>query len=234
MSVLAFDTCFAAASVAVRWQRARGEWLIREAYEEGEAAGAERLAAMIAEAMEGAGLSFRQIDRIAVTVGPGTFTGVRTGIATARALALANDTETVALPSLTVMAHRAELLLGGKRGGKRMAVIVDARRGGFYVQIFGESAGDPVGVPELLTADSALDRLGGGPVLVVGSGGPRLADAARGRGLELDVQLDKLLPHARALVLLAPNLAPVAPLRPLYLRTPDVRPQADKTLPRVP
>ncbi|MFM2423228.1 MAG: hypothetical protein RL291_1758, partial [Pseudomonadota bacterium] len=98
MNVLAFDTCFGATSVAVRWRSTAGEWLLREAYESrqvatGGLAGppgqAERLLPMIDEVMAAAGLGFEDIGRIAVTLGPGTFTGVRVGIAAARGLALA-------------------------------------------------------------------------------------------------------------------------------------------------
>ena len=92
----------------------RGEWLLREAYEPRATGHAERLFPMIAEVMDGAGLAFSAIDRIAVTLGPGTFTGVRVGIAAARALALATGKPVVAMTSLAVMAHRAE---DAARGG---------------------------------------------------------------------------------------------------------------------
>ena len=114
MNVLAFDTCFGAVSAAVRWRSGRGEWLLREAYEARSAGHAERLFPMIAEVMEGAGLAFSAIDRIAVTLGPGGFTGVRVGIAAARALALATGKPVVATTSLAVMAHRAEEMLAGR------------------------------------------------------------------------------------------------------------------------
>src|SRR4029453_7346759 len=90
MTVLAFDTCLGAVSVAARWQSARGQWLSWDRFEAREAAHAERLMPMIAEVMQEAGLAFRDLERIAVTVGPGTFTGVRGGVAAARGLGLAS------------------------------------------------------------------------------------------------------------------------------------------------
>lgn len=71
MNVLAFDTCFGAASAAVRWKGDGGEWLLREVYEEMATGQAERLMPMIAEVMKEADLTFSDLDRIAVTCGPG-------------------------------------------------------------------------------------------------------------------------------------------------------------------
>ncbi|NJO33683.1 MAG: tRNA (adenosine(37)-N6)-threonylcarbamoyltransferase complex dimerization subunit type 1 TsaB [Rhodospirillales bacterium] len=131
MNVLAFDTCLGAVSAAVRWRSAQGEWLLHEAYEECSTGHAERLFPMIAAVMDGAGLALSAIDRIAVTLGPGTFTGVRVGVAAARAFALTPGRTVVGATSLVVMAHRANLLIGPERAGRPLAVAVDARRGGF-------------------------------------------------------------------------------------------------------
>src|SRR5512145_626858 len=131
MNVLAFDTCFGAVSVAVRGQCASGEWRLREVYEERATGHAERLFPMMAEVMDGAGLAFSALDRIAVTLGPGTFTGVRVGISAARALALALGKPVVGITSLAAMAYRAEetpiapgaeTLLGERLGDRPLAV----------------------------------------------------------------------------------------------------------------
>lgn len=232
MAVLGFDTCFGACSVALRWQSDRGEWLLREEYVEGEAAGAERLVPMIGELMEAAAMPFSRLRRVAVTLGPGTFTGVRTGVAVARALALANGLEAVGLSSLAVIAHRADMLLGARREGRRMAVAADARRGAVYLQVFGDNAGDALSAPELVSPDEALVRLAGMPTIVVGTGAPMIAAAARSGSHDLNVALERLLPHARPLVMLAPLLTPAHSLRPLYVRAPDARLQAHNVLTR--
>src|SRR5207248_9772702 len=70
MNILAFDTCLGAVSVAVRWQGAGGDWLMRHAHEARERGHAERLIPMMTEVMEHAGLAFSDLHRIAVTVGP--------------------------------------------------------------------------------------------------------------------------------------------------------------------
>ena len=170
MNILALDTCFGAVSVAVRWRSGRGEWLLREAYEALAAGHAERIVALIGETMAAAGLDYAQIDRIAVTLGPGGFTGLRAGIAAARALALALHKPVVGLSSLAVMSERANLLLGNARGGRPIVVAVDARRQSFFSQSFASGALDALDEPMLLDAAGTIARWPTGPVLVVGSG----------------------------------------------------------------
>ena len=222
MNVLAFDTCLGACSVAVRKVSARGEVLLREEYEERTTGHAEALMPMMQRVMEGAGLAFPAIDRIAVTEGPGSFTGVRIGVSTARGLAVALGRPIVAITSLMAMALRADHLLGGKRGARVLAVCVDARKGQLYVQLFGENGGDALCAPLLVTPQELLAHLAGRPFLAVGSGAAALmAASATGAG---DIALPALEPHARTLALLAPGL-PVRPkLSPLYMRPPDAKP----------
>lgn len=226
MATLAFDTCFGAVSVAVRWKSARGEWLLREAYEELQIGHAERLMPMIEEVMAGAGKTFRDLERIAVTSGPGGFTGLRVGVAAARGFALATGVPLVAMTSLAVMAHRADLLLGAKRAGRPLVVAVDARRGAVYLQTFGENAGHELSAPRCVPVAEAATELKDQPAVCVGSGAPLVA----GPGCE--VQFTALQPHARVLALLSPVLTPVHPLRPVYLRAADAKPPQGQALPR--
>jgi tRNA threonylcarbamoyladenosine biosynthesis protein TsaB len=87
MNILAFDTCFDACSVCVAQTGADRAVEFSGALERFETGHAERLIPMVEEVMSRAGLTFSHIDRLAVTVGPGTFTGTRIGVAAARALA---------------------------------------------------------------------------------------------------------------------------------------------------
>jgi tRNA threonylcarbamoyladenosine biosynthesis protein TsaB len=231
MNVLAFDTCLGSVSVAVRWRSAGGEWLTRHAHETRERGHAERLMPMMAAVMQEAELAFSDIDRIAVTVGPGSFTGVRVGVAAARGLALASGIAAVGATSLAVMADQADEQLGEARGGRPLAVAIDARRGSVYLQIFTD-AGDAVAPPLLLAADDAANSIGQRPVIIVGSGAELVAGAVQAAGGQAEAALALLQPDARSLILLAADLAPAHPLRPLYLRLPDVKPQADRFLPR--
>jgi len=223
MNVLALDTCLGAVSAAVRWRGPDG-WLLRDAYEWVSRWHAERLMPMIAGVMEGAGLEFPALDRIAVTVGPGGFSAVRVGISAARALALATGKPVVATTSLAVMAHRAEAMLEEPLGARQIMVAFHAGRGEHYVQSFTAGA-TATGAPLLLTTEEAARNVGQHGTVVVGNGALVVADLVRKAGGDAEPRFPDLQPHARNLAVMAAGLTPVAPLRPLYLRPPDARPQ---------
>src|SRR5215510_1772774 len=166
MKILAFDSSLGALSAAVRWRSADGVWMLREAHEVRERGHAERLMPVILKLMGEAGLAFCKVDRIAVTIGPGTFTGVRVGVAAARALALATGAPTVAASSLAVMAHRCGAELASTRGGRALAVALDARRGSVYLQLFPRGH-DAAGPPQLVTAPAAARLIGRQPAILV-------------------------------------------------------------------
>jgi tRNA threonylcarbamoyl adenosine modification protein YeaZ len=191
---------------------------------------AERLMPMIGEAMERARLGFDAIDRIAVTVGHGTFTGTRIGVAAARGLALASRAETVGVSSLAVMAEVAARELKVEA----LAVAVDARRGEVYAQLFGAGGGlDAKSPPQLLSIDEAAQLGGRDPIVIVGSGAASVAAAATLHGRDAVALLPDLLPDAVALAHLAAALETSdVPLVPFYLRPPDAKPQAGKAVAR--
>ena len=233
MNILAFDTCLGAVSAAVRRRGAQGDQVAAHAREIRERGHAERLMPMIAEVMATAGLGFADLDRIAVTVGPGTFTGVRVGVSAARGLALASGAEVVTASSLAVMARQAADELGTRFGDRTLAVAVDARRGSIYLQLFAD-LDQPAGPAQLLDAADAARQLASRPLLIVGSGAGLLADGLAGVGVRAEVRFADLEPDARALARLAVDLAPVVSVEPLYLRAPDVKPQRDRVLERAP
>jgi tRNA threonylcarbamoyl adenosine modification protein YeaZ len=232
MNVLAFDSCLGAVSVAVRWRDADGQSLMRHAREVRDRGHAERLMPMIAEVMQEAGLPFADIGRIAVTVGPGTFTGVRGGVAAARGLALASGVTAVGVTSLAVMAHRAKEQLGPALGERLLAVAIDARRDFIYLQLYEGPENAEVTPPLLLGGGEAAYSFAGRSAIIVGSGAELVARAVGAAGGQAEAMLVDLQPDARALAAIAANLVPDPPLRPLYLRPPDVKPQADRSLPR--
>jgi tRNA threonylcarbamoyladenosine biosynthesis protein TsaB len=229
MNVLALDTCLGAVSVAVRGQGAGGELLERGAFELRERGQAERLMPMMAEVMEEAGLAFSDLDRIVVTVGPGSFTGVRVGVAAGRGLALASGLPLVGATSLAVMARQAFELIGAARGERLLAVAADARRDMVYLQLFA-APGDETGLPVLLTHEDAAGVIGPRSAVVVGSGADAVARAVAAAGGKAEAAFTGLQPDARVLAVMAPDLSPVRPLQPLYLRPPDAKPPADGSL----
>ncbi len=220
MAILAFDTCLGAVSVALRYPAANGDWLIREAYEPRLTGHAERLMPMIAEVMAAAGRTFADIERFAVTIGPGTFTGVRVGVAAARAFALSAGRPVVGISSLEVIAARARTLLGHSTASRALLVAIDARRGALYCALHGDGAGD--GAPALLTAEAAAALAREHDALVIGSGASLVAEAA---GTDIETALPTIEPHARFLAQLAADRPPSGTVSPLYLRAPDVKPQ---------
>jgi tRNA threonylcarbamoyladenosine biosynthesis protein TsaB len=161
---------------------------------------------------------FEAIDRVAVTVGPGSYTGLRVGLSAARAIGLTTGKPVVGVGTLSALL--APLLAETVEG--TIAAAIDARHGAVYVQAMG--AGDGL-APAHLPVEEAAERLGPGPVVLTGSGAPHLAAALAERGVD-----------ARVAGVAGPDIAAVASLglvadpaqalaRPLYLRGPDARPQ---------
>jgi tRNA threonylcarbamoyladenosine biosynthesis protein TsaB len=243
MNILAFDTTFEACSVCVARGRAGGFEVLASALEHFETGHAERLVPMIDEVMARAGVTFGELDRIAVTVGPGTFTGTRIGIAAARGLALATGIATAGVSSLAVMAGVvADALAACEAGADQLdaslaeaelAIAVDARRGEVYVQLFDIKGHEPKSPPRLLPIKDAALLSGKVPLLIAGSGAAAVAAAAARNGRVAVACLPRLLPDAKALARIAAGLAVTdAALQPLYLRVPDAKPQDGKSIAR--
>src|SRR3569832_1569253 len=112
---------------------------------------AERLAPMVEEVMMAAKLPFAALDRLAVTTGPGTFTGQRVGLAFARGLRVALQKPLIGITTLSAIAAQAM----AETGCKTAAAIHDARRGEVYLEIAGEHASPP----DVLAFNDALHRL---------------------------------------------------------------------------
>ena len=178
----------------------------------------ERLAPLVAEVMSEAGVAFGQLERVAVTVGPGSFTGLRVGLAFAKGLGAA-----LAIPvvGVGVLEALAQPLAG------TVFAILDARRDQVYLQAFADGAA--ISAPDALPLGTAAARLaelaGSGPVTLVGSGAALLAQALPGAVL---VAADHADPVAVAAI--ARGRPPVPP-RPLYLRAPDAKLPGGRDLP---
>jgi tRNA threonylcarbamoyladenosine biosynthesis protein TsaB len=237
MNVLAFDTCFGACSAAVRFSAASkkndaGEdFSISFQYEEMATGHAERLMPMIDEVLRDAGCTFGDLDTIAVTEGPGSFTGLRVGVAAARSFALAAGLPIRATSSLHVMAHREARQIQGMPGDTALAICVDARNNQVYAQLF-SAALDVLTSPMIMSPPQVAALVAPSPLLVLGSGAQLVAEAAHGIGRKVEARAPELLPDARDLATMAPVLPVRKPLIPVYLRAPDAKPQTGKSLPR--
>jgi tRNA threonylcarbamoyladenosine biosynthesis protein TsaB len=175
----------------------------------------ERLAPMAAEVMAAAGLAFADLGKIAVTLGPGSFTGLRVGLAFAKGLHLACGAPLAGVGTLEALAMSAGA--GGVSAG-----VIDARRGLVYLQAFeGET---PLMAPDIVTTQAAtlrLARAAAGQLRLIGPGAPLL-----GAMLRHAVVIDLAAPDLAALGRLARRATPDPALRPLYLRAVDARPLA--------
>jgi tRNA threonylcarbamoyl adenosine modification protein YeaZ len=185
---------------------------------------AEALLPMIARIMAVDDAGFEALARIAVTVGPGSFTGLRVGIAAARAIGLACAIPVVGVSTLAVLA--APLILEQRPG--IVGVAVDARHGSVYFAAFG-SDGRAMLEPRIVPAKEAARSLGAGPARLAGSGAFLLAAEASAAGLEVEIAEDSLVPDILFVARLGCLADPVlAPARPLYLKEPDAKPLASR------
>ena len=204
--VLGFDCCFESCSVALF----DGGRIIVSAFEPMPRGQAERLPLMTAEVLAAAGAG-AAISRIAVTTGPGSFTGVRIGLSFARAFALARGVPCIGMSSLEVVA------LAEGADGVRAAVFPAAQ--GIYGAAY--KNGEVLIPPSLLSVEDFIAALPDGPVIL--SGGA--AESLKAELGERAFASRTLLPDARDLARLAFARAPGdAPPQPLYLRAPDIRP----------
>lgn len=182
---------------------------------------AERLAPMVQEAMAAARLDFRALDRLAVTVGPGTFTGQRVGYAFMRGLRLALGRPLVGVTTLEAMARSAMAETGAPSG----AVLHDAKRGEVYVEAAGRIV-VPVQIARFEEAVRLIRNAAAETCDAVALAGTaaHAAEAALGaHGIELRITAivapDALWAARMAFSAPEPETIP----RPLYLRPPDAR-----------
>ncbi|MGF1621438.1 MAG: tRNA (adenosine(37)-N6)-threonylcarbamoyltransferase complex dimerization subunit type 1 TsaB [Rhodomicrobiaceae bacterium] len=229
MALLAIDTSLTACSAALLPQGANSPIQRFEPMTRGHA---EAIFPMIEAAMAEAGCGYGDLEKLAVTIGPGSFTGVRAGVAAVRGLALAAKRPAVGGGTLEVMARGASRLLPPAMRESGFAVVHDARRDEVYFQQF-DAKGAAVAGPQVLSLGEALTRLPDNVELVLGSGAQILAEAAQRQGRTIRAELAALLPEARDLAMIARDLAATGhPPVPLYLRPPDAKPQTDKSVAR--
>ena len=182
---------------------------------------AEALLPLIARVMDSAGLEFAALDRIAVTTGPGSFTGLRVGIAAARGIALAAGKPAVGLSTLA--AYAAPLIAADDT--VPVVAVIDARHDHVYLQVFGPG-GRTVVTPRVASLREALRAAATGAPRLIGTAAemlaaawpagqraPRLVDARRAPDVDWVARLGAAATDTGV------------PPKPLYLRAPDAQPQ---------
>ena len=231
MRVLAIDTALEACSAAVfdasGGDAAHGRILASESLvmTRGHA---EALMPLIARVMDRAQIEFGELDRIAVTTGPGSFTGLRVGISAARGIALAAAKPAIGLSTLSGFA--APHIAGDD--ANPVIVVIDARHEQVYVQMFGPG-GRTLVPPRIASLREALSMATGGPCRLAGSAAALLT-AAWPQRAPPPVSVDQRgAPEIGWIARLGAAAAEgYGPPKPLYLRAPDARPQDAAHLPR--
>lgn len=222
MNILAFDTCFDACSAAAGRGLRTLTPSIAAAFEPMQAGHAERLVPMIEEVMAAAKLPFTKLDRIAVTLGPGTFTGTRIAVAAARSFALATGVPVVAMTSLNLMAMSP--LIAGEPG-RALFIATDARRGEIYLQEIDRHTLKARDDARAVALDCLAEILNKDrPVTFAGSGASQAAEAASLQGFDALATAPHLLPDALDMLFAAAGLPVCDRVEPLYLRAPDAKP----------
>jgi tRNA threonylcarbamoyladenosine biosynthesis protein TsaB len=171
---------------------------------------AERLMEFVDAALDAADIVLQQVDRIAVTIGPGSFTGIRVGVAAARGLSLALGVPAVGVSSLSALA-------ADRKTGLPLLVAMDAKRDEVYWQSFAVD-GAATSPPALATLAEARDIAAGHDGMIAGSAAVLLREGAPqesdGASIATVARLGALLEPKDHLP------------KPLYLRGPDAKPQA--------
>ncbi|PPQ39116.1 tRNA threonylcarbamoyl adenosine modification protein YeaZ [Rhodoblastus acidophilus] len=216
MRILAIDTSLPAVSVGV-FDSETPQALVRETVpmQKGHAEALMPMIERVAAQVDG---GFASLDRVAATVGPGSFTGIRIGVAAARGIALACGVEAVGVSALTALA--APLLFSDE--AQIVAAAIDALHGNVYFSAYA-ARGRVLASPRIVGIADACRLLGAGQVVAVGSGAEALREAAKELGQDLAVAERDPWPDIAAVAKLGIAADPqTAPARPLYLKAPDV------------
>ena len=224
MALLAFDVAGNACSAAV-WS---GGGVVSHVSEDMERGQAERLAPMLQSVMDEAALAFSQLQIIAVTLGPGSFTGIRIGLSMAKGLALATGRP---LYGVTTFELQMAVLPTAIWGDGPVMIVLETKRDDFYVQVYGpnqQPLGPAAAVPSRALASYVTDLTGSEDALTLAGNGVKRAltgmDNKFGPRLYRQVSA---VPDARDLAQLVvaeagSGRSPVPP-NPFYLRPPDVQ-----------
>ena len=221
MLILAIDTALDACAAGVLDTEA-GRLIAQEsqAMKRGHA---EALMPLIARVIAQSGVTFAGLDRIAVTTGPGSFTGLRVGLSAARGIALAANKPVVGLTTLT--AYAAPIV--SQNGEQPVVSAIDARHDQVYLQVVSGN-GSSLIRPRVAPIEEALGAARFGAPHLVGNAAKILADrwpAQAPPPFKVDPQP---APDIAWVAWLGAAVSPnTAPARPFYLRAPDAKPARD-------
>jgi tRNA threonylcarbamoyl adenosine modification protein YeaZ len=220
MLILAIDTALDACAVGVldtesTTMLAQQSLLMKRGH-------AEALVPLIAQVMAQSGVGYAALDRIAVTTGPGSFTGLRVGLSAARGIAMAAGKPVVGLTTLTAFAAP----LVSENAGAPIISAIDARHDHVYYQVVAGD-GTTLSKPKVAPIDEVFDALHHGAPRLVGNAARLLADRWPADAPAPLLVADAPAPEIAWVAWLGAAVTPGnAPARPYYLRPPDAKPQS--------
>jgi tRNA threonylcarbamoyladenosine biosynthesis protein TsaB len=221
MLILAIDTALDACAAGVLDTDAAR--LIAQESQPMKRGHAEALMPLIGRVIRQAGIAFAALDRIAVTTGPGSFTGLRVGLSAARGIGLAADRPVVGLSTLT--AYAAPVV--GQNAAQPVISAIDARHDHVYFQVVSGDGGSLIR-PRVAAIEEALGAIRFGAPHLVGNAAQILADRWPVDALPPFKVDPQPAPDIAWLAWLGAAVSPdSAPARPYYLRAPDAKPQKD-------
>ncbi|MET3853246.1 MULTISPECIES: tRNA (adenosine(37)-N6)-threonylcarbamoyltransferase complex dimerization subunit type 1 TsaB [unclassified Rhizobium] len=219
MIVLALDTAGVDCAAAV--YDSGSDTMLGEASDMIGKGHAEHLMGIVDRVLAQAGKKLAMVERIAVTIGPGSFTGIRVGVAAARGFALALNIPTVGITTLETMAAAQRV----KTPGRAVLAAMDAKRGEIYLQSF-SAEGEPLDDPRAVTIEEAQAFASTFDGEITGSAAPLLRP-------ELTGDYANSFPISFVARLGAAADPSSGKPKPLYLRGPDAKPQAGFAIARV-
>ena len=221
MLLLAFDTAGPYCAVALARGSRYDVEILAQSSERIVRGHAERIVPMIEAALEQTRVRFGEFDRIAVTTGPGSFTGVRVGVATARGLGLAIGIPVVGVGSLEALALDATQ---SHRHGTVVALL-DGRRGEIYAFAQDIASGEILQEAAVFRSGDLAERLASfaEPLILTGAGAALAAGALKESGVEIIGAAEA--PEIASVAEIGLRSGSAGPPVPHYLRGADAKPQ---------
>ncbi|CDX22947.1 Peptidase M22 glycoprotease [Mesorhizobium sp. ORS 3324] len=222
MKLLAID-CAASLCAACVYDAGAGTELGRRVLDLGKGH-AERLMAVIEAVLKTGGIGYQDLDAVAVSIGPGSFTGLRVGVSTARGLALALKIPAIGVTTLEALAAEAATAFPGRA----VLAALDAGREEFHAALFDKALALAYG-PAVATISEATGMAVEANAVLSGTAAPQIAAAA---GNNFDIGPVAATADIATYARLAAAKGPGEKPKPLYLRAADAKPQAGFILPR--
>lgn len=232
MNLLAIDAACSACSAALLQDDA----ITAHCYRAMQRGHVEALMPMVATVLHESGAAYAQLHMVAVTVGPGSFTGLRAGLAAARGIALALDLPLVGVTTLETVAFAAARDTENVPDGAALVVALETRRADLYLQCFALDLA-PKGDPVSILPQDAAAILPDGPLVVAGDGAARLHAALANPARVVEITPGPGLPDARDVARIAAgrvgaegmaSMTKQSPPAPVYLHPPHVTVPKDR------